>query len=164
MTDGLEQLPQALVHILNGALAGNGARAGAEYPDRTRPAPLTQSLVAVGLQDAELLPRALADFAGLDETGGSVFGRTLEVTAAMNVCCPPAMGSAEAQRIFGLICDVLLFSQREYDVTRCWCGKAAFEKELGALVLPCFARLRMTVTARRDEANIRDFVIRRVSE
>lgn len=160
---GIAAIGADISRILDAAFAGDSVRTVQQLPNLPHPAPLKKSLVAVGLRDANVLPSSLGDFAGVDESGGSVYGRALEVTASMLVCAPPACGAAECQRVFGIICDSLLFLQEEYSVTRIWCEDARYDKELSALALPCFARLKVMVTRGGNEAGVTDFIIRRVN-
>ncbi|MBC8547200.1 hypothetical protein H8711_09695 [Clostridiaceae bacterium NSJ-31] len=162
MTGSIAQVTGDLIRVLSSALAGDGIRVAAEYPDKARPSPLSRQVVAVGIQDAEVLPCALADFAGLDEDGG-VFARSLELTAALSVCCPTGDEAAGCQAVFSKLCDTLLFGGLAYEVKRVWCGKVTYDRELGALVLPCYARLRLAVQASEGVDGALDFVIRRVS-
>lgn len=163
MTGSMAQVTSDLIRVLSTALASDGIRVAAEYPDKARPSPLSRQVVAVGIQDAEVLPCALADFAGLDEDGGGVFARSLELTAALSVCCPTGDEAAGCQAVFSKLCDALLFGGLAYEVKRVWCGKVAYDRELGALVLPCYARLWLAVQASEGGDGALDFVIRRVS-
>ncbi|WP_312643382.1 hypothetical protein [Hydrogenoanaerobacterium sp.] len=164
MADVINDVAHELVNLLRTAFAGEQAAIALQFSSAPHPVPLTKTMLAVGLQDAELLPCALSDFAGLDEDGNSLYGRMLEITAAIQILCPPGKEAAECQRVFGKICNSLLFVQQEYEVTRVWCGKVQFEKELGALVLPCYAKLHLTVCQQRQEQAIGNYVIRRVTE
>lgn len=163
MTSCMNKVSADLLRILNTAFAGDLVRAVEHMPATLRPAPLKKSTIALGLCDAEVLPCAMADFAGLNEGGESIYGRTLELTVSMLIYSPPNSTSAECQRIFGVICDRLLFAQTEYLTSRIWCEKVRYEKEIGALVLPCFARLKIMVTQTQNENGITNFIIRRVN-
>lgn len=164
MTSVISNIATELVTQLNSAFAGKPITAVLQFSSAPRPVPLTQTRLAVGLQDAQVLPCALSDFAGLDENSNSICCRTMEITAAIKIYCPPKKETAECQRIFGMICDNLLFTKSKYDVMRIWCGHVQFEKDLGALVLPCYAKLRLTVNHHSQEQSISDFKIRRVNE
>ena len=81
----------------------------------------------------------------------------------MSVCCPTGDEAAGCQAVFSKLCDTLLFGGLAYEVKRVWCGKVTYDRELGALVLPCYARLRLAVQASEGVDGALDFVIRRVS-
>lgn len=163
MSDVMNDLVGGMIGILNTALASQQARAVAEYPSVERRVPAKSSVVAVGLQDIATMPSSFTDFSGLDEDGNSIYGRTLEATVSMAICCAPGGTSAKCLRLFGLIASGLLLEQQQYEVLRVWCGKVAFDKDLGMLVLPCFAKTRLSVCAQRSETALSDFRIRKVS-
>lgn len=161
MADVMNGLVCGLVDVLNLILAGEKARAVAQYPAQARQAPLKKPVIAVGLQDVATLPSSLADFSGVDNSGNGIYGRTLEATVAMTICCPPDGTAAECLHLLELVAGGLLLEQQEFEVLRVWCGKVSFDKELGALVLPCFAKTHLTVGVSHNETDIKDFVIRR---
>lgn len=163
MTDVMNGLVRGLVDTLNLILAGEPTRAMAQYPAQVRQSPLKKPVIAVGLQDVATLPSSLADFAGMDSNGNHVYGRTLEATVAMTICCPPDDTAAECLHLLELVAGGLLLGQQEYEVLRVWCGKVSFDKELGALTLPCFAKTHLTVGVNHSETDLKEFVIRRAA-
>lgn len=163
----MEQVMDILVADVIEALKPRFAQAGVlvtpDYPDRARDMPPDKGVVAVGLQEATAMPCALNDYLGADENGNSRYGRTLEVTLGFLACVPPAEGGAGCRRLFGLLCEALLFDMAAHDVQRVWCAKTVFQKELGALTLPCCAKLRIQLAQSTEGGGVTGFTIRRVT-
>ena len=163
MGNVMESLVAEVLTALEPRLAGAGVRVTSDYPDGARDMPPGRGVVAVGLQEATAVPCALCDYLGADENGRSLYGRTLEATLSLLVCVPPAEGGAGCRRVFGLLCEALLFDMTAHDVQRVWCAKTAYQKELGALVLPCCAKLRVQLARSDEGGGVTGFEIRRVT-
>lgn len=155
----MNQIVLAIAESLRGALGE--ITVTEEFPQRARELPMKRGMVTVGLRDAEILPCAVSDFVGLDAQGRSLYAKSLEVTVAMGIFTRPPQTAAECQRVFGLICGALLFGEQAYDIGRVWCGEVRYDKESGALTLPCFARAALRLCRTEDAAGLAGFEIKK---
>ena len=71
--------------------------------------------------------------------------------------------ASEGIRVFGLLCNALLLSLDQYDVGRVWCGELHYDKGLGALALPGFARMRLHLDRSEQEPGLNDIIVRSVN-
>lgn len=103
-----------------------------EYPPIKKAVPLKKTIVAVGIENIEIVDKFVANDDGVLER--QEYCRTAQMKVNLSICVPFSMGGQACHDVFTRIADALTFSTN-LNIEKSGCGEISSDRDTDALVM-----------------------------
>ncbi|MBR3835533.1 MAG: hypothetical protein IKJ69_01935 [Clostridia bacterium] len=130
--DSIVSLPQKIVDWLSEQEDMNDIKFFVEYPPVNKAVPLRRSIVAVGIENIEIVDKFVANDDGVLER--QEYCRLAKIKANLSICVPFSMGGQTCHDIFTRITNALTF-RTNLNIAESGCVEIKSDRDTDALVM-----------------------------
>ena len=130
--DSIVSLPIRIVEWLGNQEDMNDLTFFVEYPPIKKAVPLRKAIVAVGIENIEIVDKFVANDDGVLER--QEYCRTAEIKANLSICVPFSKGGQACHDIFTRIADALTF-RTNLNIEKSGCEEIVSDRDTDALVM-----------------------------
>lgn len=130
--DSIVSLPQRIVEWLSEQEDMNDIKFFVEYPPVNKAVPLRRSIVAVGIENIEIVDKFVANDDGVLER--QEYCRLAKIKANLSICVPFSMGGQTCHDIFTRIANALTF-RTNLNIAESGCVEIKSDRDTDALVM-----------------------------
>lgn len=130
--DKIVSLPEKIVEWLSKQKEMNDLSFFVEYPPIKKAVPLKKIIVAVGIENIEIVDKFVANDDGVLER--QEYCRTAEIKANLSICVPFSKGGQACHDVFTRVADALTF-KTNLNIEKSGCEEITSDRDTDALVM-----------------------------
>lgn len=130
--DKIVSLPEKIVEWLSKQEEMNDLSFFVEYPPIKKAVPLKKIIVAVGIENIEIVDKFVANDDGVLER--QEYCRTAEIKANLSICVPFSKGGQACHDVFTRVADALTF-KTNLNIEKSGCEEITSDRDTDALVM-----------------------------